>query len=179
MINIPTRIHLYANEATDILTEIATYPGILQKQLIKMHPGKEDKVQNLLSFFQRQNRIVQDECNSLYKAGCIDKRNQDAIIRSIWVLLDFISDVEYHTASMYPVMIVFFIKGEEYQIIHAPEGSAGIIGAVLREQSDYSARRILLVDSPSQINHLRYSGVTAYCTVSTNGEIQYYKEKQQ
>lgn len=178
MISIPTRVHLYAIEATNILTEIGTYPGILKEQLLKLHPGKEDKIQNILSFFQKQNRIVLDDCNSLYKAGCIDRRNQNAIIRSMWVLLDFLSDVEYHTASIYPVMIVFFIKGEEYQIIHTPEGSSGIIGAVLREQSDYSARRILLVDSPSQIKNLLYPGVTAYCTVSINGNIHYYKEKQ-
>ena len=177
MINIPTRTTFYANEATEILNEISTYPGLLKKQIIQLHPGKESQTENILSFLQKQERIYRDKNKGFYKVGCVDRRNHDAIVRSIWVLLDFLTDVDYHAASEYPVMIVFFIRGEEYQIIYAAEGNEGIIGAILRQQSEYNARRIILIDNPWQIENLLYAGITAYCTVTYDGQIHYYKEK--
>lgn len=177
MIIIPTRNQIYSNEAAAILSEISMYPGILADQLYRLHPKKEEQIQNLLTYFIKQERIQKDEFGSLYSSGCSPKTARDVMIRSVWVLLDFLSETEYHCASDYPVVIVFFAGGKEYQIIYAAEGYEAIIGAAINQQTNNVARRIILVDNIGQIPDLILPGITAYCTVDANGHIEYYKSQ--
>lgn len=102
---------------------------------------------------------------------------KDVTIRSVWVLLDFLSDVEYHCAGNYPIIIVFLLKGKEYQILYAAEGYEAVIGASVNQQKDSNVRRIILVDSTDQISKLILPGVVGYCTVDANGHICYYKSQ--
>ena len=118
---IATRQQIYSNEATDILHQISMYPGILEQQVCAFHPDKKAQVENLISYFIKQERIQREDNGSLYIIGCSPKPQKDVLIRSIWVLIDFLKDVEFHCAGDYPIMIVFLIKGKEYQIIYAEE----------------------------------------------------------
>lgn len=175
VIHIPTRDEIYSNEAAGILSEIAMYPGILEKQVYAFHPGKESQIQNLITYFIKQDRIHRDEKGSLYLTGYTKKKPKKIIIRSLWVLLDFLSDVEYHCAGEYPVTIVFLIKGKEYQLLYAAEGNEAMIAAVVNHQKDNTARRIILVESADQIYRLDMPGIVGYCTVDFDGNISYYK----
>ena len=49
-----TRDQIYGKEAAELLRDITTYHYLLQEQFLRLYPGKEDKVQNLLSFFVKQ-----------------------------------------------------------------------------------------------------------------------------
>ena len=172
---IATRQQIYSNEATDILHQISMYPGILEQQVCAFHPDKKAQVENLITYFIRQERIQREDNGSLYIIGCSPKPQKDVLIRSIWVLIDFLKDVEFHCAGDYPIMIVFLIKGKEYQIIYAEDGHEAIIGTLLNQQKDHTARRIILVDSSEQISNLIMPGIVGYCTVDPYGRIQYYK----
>jgi len=119
VIHIPTLNRLYDNDAATVLSEISMYPGILEEQLLRLHPEKEEQTINILRYLQRQGRIKRDRRNSYYSASNTLKSECEEVIRRIWVLLDFMPDVEYHAVSDYPVAISFFVGGEEYQIIHA------------------------------------------------------------
>ena len=177
VIFIPTRNDIYSNEATEIISEISTYPGILEQQIYALHPGKEAQARNLISYFIKQERIRRDKYGSLYPVGMRKKQPRDVTIRSVWVLLDFLSDVEYHCAGNYPIIIVFLLKGKEYQILYAAEGYEAVIGASVNQQKDSNVRRIILVDSADQISKLILPGVVGYCTVDANGHICYYKSQ--
>lgn len=152
------------------------YPGILEQQVCAFHPGKESQIRNLIAYFIKQERIYADKNGSLYRTGITNKRSKEITIRSVWVLVDFLADVEFHCAGEYPVTIVFFIKGKEYQILYAAEGCEAMISAVINHQKDNTARRIILVESTNQISKLNMPGIVGYCTVDADGHICYYKK---
>lgn len=172
--HIPTQ-NLFIEEATALLAEISMYPGILEEQLLRLHPKNEDHIFQLLRYLQKHNRIKRDYRDSYYANSNNSAPNREAVIRRIWVLLDFIPDVEYHTASDYPVAISFFIRGEEYQIIHAIPGDEGLLCSVMTHHKDNIAKRLILVDTPEQIPLLIFPGIIGYCTATTDGQINYYK----
>lgn len=53
-----TRAQIYEREAA-LLRDISMYRVMAEKQLLLLHPGKEDKVKSLLSYLVRQGRIWQ------------------------------------------------------------------------------------------------------------------------
>ena len=177
VIHIPTLNRLYDNDAATVLSEISMYPGILEEQLLRLHPEKEEQTINILRYLQRQGRIKRDRRNSYYSASNTLKSEREEVIRRIWVLLDFMPDVEYHAASDYPVAISFFIGGEEYQIIHATVGNESLLSAVITHHKNIIAKRLVLVDTPEQIPRLIFPGVVGYCTATIDGYIKYYKLK--
>lgn len=168
---------MFVNEASALLAEISMYPGILEKQILQLHPKKEEQIINLLRYLQRHGRIKRDWRESYYPASNNLNSEREAVIRRIWVLLDFMPDVEYHSVSDYPVAISFFIGGEEYQIIHASEGNETTLSAVIAHHKNIIAKRLVLVDDPEQIPYLVFPGVIGYCTATTDGHIKYYKLK--
>lgn len=153
------------------------YPGILEEQLLRLHPNTTEQLINILRYLQKQNRIKKDMQLSYYPSGNILKSEREAIIRRIWVLLEFMPDVEYHSASDFPVAITFFLKGEEYQIIHASEESEAMVCAVIAHQKNIVSKKLVLVDAPEQIPHIIFPGIVGYCTATTDGKVQYYKLK--
>ena len=151
------------------------YPGILEEQLLRLHPSKEDQTLNLLRYLRKQGRIKKDWQNSYYASSNTLKSEREAVIQRIWVLLDFMPDVDYHSASDYPVAITFFVGGEEYQIIHATEGNEALLSAVISHYKNNIAKRLVLVDTPDQIPLLVFPGIIGYCTTTTSGQVKYYK----
>ena len=54
-----TREQIYGQEATGILRDVSMYRALTEMQLLKLYPHKESKIRNLLSYLQKQGRIVQ------------------------------------------------------------------------------------------------------------------------
>ena len=93
-----TRAEIYGNEAADLLRTVTMYPGLSEQQLLCFHPGKEDTAKALLSHLERQGRIFQTESGGYFPAGQSAKIDR-ALVRAVWVLLDFIQRAEYHALS--------------------------------------------------------------------------------
>lgn len=97
-----TRAEIYGNEATDLLRIVTMYPGLCEHQLLCFHPGKEDTTKALLSHLERQGRIFQTDGGGYFLAGQTPKTDH-ALVRAVWVLLDFIRQVDYHAPADFPV----------------------------------------------------------------------------
>ena len=52
-----TREALYRQEAAGILRDLSMYRALTEAQLLRLYPGRQDKVKNLLSYLVRQGRI--------------------------------------------------------------------------------------------------------------------------
>ena len=116
-----TRAQIYEREAAALLRDISMYQVMTEKQLLLLHPGKEDKTRNLLTYLVRQNRVWQ--VNDFYCAAQDSMENMDrGLLAAVWVLTDFIDQVEFHSVGDYPAKIIFFAGGEVYEIIHAAQG---------------------------------------------------------
>ena len=172
---IHTRAEIYSKEATQLLQEISMYPGVLEQQLIRFHPGKDTIVKGLLSQLIRQGRIHCEQDNSYYISGSFVKSKDYAMIKAVWVLLDFLDHVEYHSVSDFPVKVVFFADGEEYEVICVRQGHEVLINQAMRRLKEEYSRRIVIVDSPDQISALDFPSITGFCMVDLCGAVKYYR----
>lgn len=116
-----TRAEIYSKEAADILRNITTYHYMRHDQLLRLYPGKEEKIDNLLSFFLRQGRIFRDEHSGLYHDGTEAHADKE-MLAALWVLTDFIDRVDYHSSTDFPVKLIFIADGELYEVIYVETG---------------------------------------------------------
>lgn len=101
-----TREQIYGQEAAGILRDVSMYRALTEMQLLKLYPHKESKIRNLLSYLQKQGRIVQR--GEYYRIPADAEESIDhGLSKAVWVLTDFMEQVEYHSVSDYPVKIIF------------------------------------------------------------------------
>ena len=170
-----TREQIYGNEAADLLRNIAMYKTLTEEQACRFYPGKGEAIKNLLAYLSRQRRIYRNPQNSRVSADATCDAKVDAgMLAAVWVLLDFIESVEYHSVGEYPVKICFFAGGELYEIIHVPQGQEVMMNHALAGSRDAPARRIIVVDNPEQIGAIHIPDVSGFCSVGAGGNAQYY-----
>ena len=106
-----TREQIYGQEAAGILRDVSMYRALTEMQLLKLYPHKESKIRNLLSYLQKQGRIVQQ--GEYYRIPADAEESIDhGLSKAVWVLTDFMEQVEYHSVSEYPAKIIFFADDE-------------------------------------------------------------------
>lgn len=172
-----TREQIYGKEAADILRNITTYHYIRHDQFLRLYPGKEDKIENLLSFFVRQGRIFYDNKTKMYHDGTEAAANYE-MLAAIWVLADFIDRADYHSSTDFPVNLIFIADGELYEVIYVAPGNEALIEHALAQQPSDAEKRIVITEDTEQFSRLSIPDVTAYCTVDMDsGNIQYYKQE--
>lgn len=177
VIPIKTRADIYAREATELLRLISIYPGLCSQQLYCFFPGKEDKIKTLLSHLTKQGRIIPTEHNQYFSAGFQANKIDNSLLRSVWILIDFIECVEYHCSSCeFPVKIIFLANEELYEIIHTPLGQETLINHMMQTKSSDGSHRIILVDAPEQIHQLNFPDISGFCTINEAGAVSYYKK---
>ena len=162
------------SKTTDLLRIVTMYPGLCEHQLLCFHPGKEDTAKALLSHLERQGRIFQTDGGGYFLAGQTPKTDH-ALVRAVWVLLDFIRQVDYHAPADFPVKLVFFADGELYEIAYIAAGQEALVCHALRGNKGGS-RRIMLVDTPAQIAQIDCPGISGFCTVDEEGQTNYFKK---
>lgn len=171
-----TRAQIYGQEATSLLRDITMYRILTKAQILGLYPGKQSKIENLLSYLQKQGRVHQD--GDRYCASTESSKEIDhGLLAAVWVLIDFIDRVEYHSSGDYPTKIIFFADGDVYEIIHAAIGKEALINHVLSDPEEEPSKFLILVDRVEQIEELQIPHVAGYCTVSPDGKVQYYQKE--
>lgn len=171
-----TRADLYGQEAASLLRDISMYRALMEEQILRLYPGKRDKIKNLLAYQVKQNRIWYT--GGLYCAAPDGAKELDkGLLAAVWVLADFIDRVEYHSVGDYPAKIIFFADGQVYEIVHAVQGKETLLAHVLADTSEEPSNYLVLVDEPEQIEQLQLPHASGYCTVSPDGEVQYYQKE--
>lgn len=78
--------------------DVSMYRALTEMQLLKLYPHKESKIRNLLSYLQKQGRIVQR--GEYYRIPADAEESIDhGLSKAVWVLTDFMEQVEYHSVS--------------------------------------------------------------------------------
>lgn len=171
-----TRADLYGNEAKSLLRDITMYHVLTKEQILRLYPGKQRKIENLLSYLTKQGRIHYisgmfcDAPESVEKLDC-------GLLAAVWVLTEFIDQIEYHTVGDYPAKIVFSANGEVYELVYVAKGKEVLISNILKNTGEDPPRYILLVDDPAQIEQLCVPNVGGYCTVAPEGIVQFYQKE--
>lgn len=169
-----TRDQLYSKNASKILRDITNYHNMQRGQVLKMYPGQEEKVSNLLSFLVRQRRIFYSARDDIYYDN-MDMQKEPETLSALWVLADFADRAEFHTSADFPVKIIFFYNGDTYDIIYVAKGKEALIEHALAQQEEEAGIRLVIIEQTDQIPQLHIPGVAAFCIVTESGDVQYYK----
>ncbi len=172
-----TREQIYSNEAKQLLRDITTYHCIKRSQLLKLYFGKEQKIENLLSYFFKQGRIYHNNKTDMFFDN-EDMQNDVQMIKALWVLVDFAEIAEFHSIDEFPVQLIFFAEGETYEVISVlPDKEILIERALANKPKESIGKRIIIVENTAQIECINVDNAV-FCTVDANtGEIQYYKRE--
>ena len=172
-----TREQIYGKEAAGLLRDITTYHCLYRCQLLRLHPGKESKIENLLQYLVRQGRAFYSEATDCYYDSG-EYVTDPEMLAAAWVLVDFIEKVEYHAAEDMPVKVVFFAEGEVYEVVYASKDKAALIAHALSGKEEQAGKRLVIIESPEQIKTLDIPNTAAYCLVDmSSGAIQYFKKE--
>lgn len=172
-----TREEIYGQEAADLLRNISMYRVLTEAQLLRLYSGKEEKIKNLLLHLTRQGRIFYDGASGAYYA---EPRMQSdpGMTAAVWVLLDFIDRVEYHSVSDFPAKLIFFAAGEVYEVLYVALSQEALVSHLWSGQEEESPpRRIVVVDVPEQIASIDIPAASGYCTVDKDGGVAYFKKE--
>ena len=154
MILLKNRVAIYQREATEMLQNIAQYPGLTEEQLCRFFPEKESTAKILLSHMLKEGRAYRADNGRYYINQEIQNGADDTLSRCIWVLLDFIEQVEYHTAGEFPVEVLCFANGQLYEIVPIPRGKETMLCQLLRLPQKDAGKRLVVVDDAEQIDAL-------------------------
>lgn len=171
-----TRGQIYSQEAASLLRDISTYKAMRGDQLLRLYPRREEKIKNLLSYLTKQGRIVQEGDTYFASPGCADHVDK-SLLAALWVLADFADRVKYHSVGDFPAKIIFFADDEIYEIVYAEQGRETLMAHLLGSAGEEPSNYLVLVDRPEQIAELDLPNVCGYCTVSPDGEVQYYQKE--
>lgn len=177
VIVLKNRAAIYQREAAEMLHNISLYPGLTEEQLFRFFPEKEAAAKVLLSHMLKEGRIFYSK-NGRYYANREAQNGADKdLSRCVWVLLDFIDQVEYHTVGEFPAAILCFANGELYEIVPIPQGKETMICQLLRRPQKDTGKRIVVVEDTSQIELLDIPQAAGFCTVAEDGAVSYYKKE--
>ena len=171
-----TQGQIYSQEAAGLLRDISTYKAMKEDQLLRLYPKREGKIKQLLSYLNKQGRIVHEGDTYFASPGCINHVDK-VLMAALWVLADFADRVEYHSVGDFPARIIFIADDEIYEIIYAGQGRETLMAYLLGSGGEKPTHYLVLVDDQAQIAELDLPNTCGYCTVSPNGEVQYYQKE--
>ena len=171
------RAAIYQRETAEMLHNISLYPGLTEEQLFRFFPEKEATAKVLLSHMLKEGRVFCDRNGGYYANQEAQNGADKDLSRCVWVLLDFIDQVEYHTVGEFPATILCFANGELYEIVPIPQGKETMICQLLRRPQKDTGKRIVVVEDTSQIELLDIPQAAGFCTVAEDGAVSYYKKE--
>lgn len=114
-------------EAREVVRVLSLYGALLFQQILALFPGRAETVRNMIARLIKQKRLfyIEDCC----AVAISPKKQLDAgMVSAFWVLLDFLDQVDFHTASDFPIAISFFTEaGDAYDIVTIAPGQENTI----------------------------------------------------
>lgn len=165
------------NHLPEITRLLSMYHALSLPQLGRLYPElTEGKLLRLLGRLEKTGRLalLPERGLVLYSKDCIPS---PSTLAAFWVLLDFREDITFHTASDFPVALTFYTQSDAYDVIHIPEEKEMLMNIALSAYKEDAPRRIAIVDHAGQIPLLDIPGTAAFCTVTPDGKVQYYRKQ--
>ncbi len=171
------RAEIYAKEASELLNIITMYKLVTAQQASAFFIGKEDKINNLLNYLQKQGRIFYDSQDNTYSAQR-EKEFDYAMQKALWLLIDFYPKIEYHSPGDFPAKIIFMTAEQIYEIIYIEPGKEILQNNIFRQQNDPNPpNRLLIIEDLAQTELIDIPGLTAFCLIDDEGKVEYYNNR--
>ena len=151
------------------------YKVLTKDQILALYPGQERKIEKLLPLLIKQYRIW--KVDGYYCSSPDAVKNMDrSLLLAVWVLIDFIDRISFHSVGDFPAKIIFCTDGSIYEILYAGIGQETLISYLTSTQNQSGFYHLIMVDKPEQIPDLDIPNTCGYCTVSLDGKVQYYQK---
>jgi len=99
------------------------------------------------------------------------------LIKALWVMLDFCNESEYDSSAEYPAKLKFAKNGEVFEVCVAEKGNENILNTYYNNYLDEPSNFLVVVEDKSQMSELTFDGIVAFCIVSEDGEVEYYRNE--
>ena len=169
-----TEYHYHLN---DIIRQLSMYQALTFPQLVKLYPDlPSEKLQMLIRRLGKEGRLIyiSETGLLLFHKDCIQN---PATIAAFWVMLDFFPYVTHHSISEFPITLTFYTDKDIYDIIFIPEEKEFLIAHALSSQTKTISKRLVIINHPNQISRIPLPDISAFCMVSEDGQVQYYKKQ--
>ena len=90
---------------------------------------------------------------------------------------DFCEETEYDSIAEYPSKLRFMKNGEVYDICVAETGKENTLNVLCSRFITEPCKFLVIVNDLDQISKLTLDNVVAYCIVSDDGEVKYYRKE--
>ena len=162
---------------SEITRLLSMYQVLTLPQLGRLFPELDgSKLLSLIRRLEKSGRLVlqQDLDMILYSKDCVPA---SSMLSAFWVLLDFLPDITYHTASDFPVCLSFYTDSDAYDVIYAAPEKEILLNHALSASKEGCPHRLVIVEQVEQIPKLSFPQIAAYCRVLPDGQIEYYKKQ--
>ena len=172
-----TRSQIYADEK-EIINILSMYQALSYEQLYKFLSNKSKQaIEGMLKRLHRGNRLYSDRENGyVYYNKDLKNKADTGILQAVWLLLEFLDKVTYHTKSSYPAIIFFMTEKSSFEIVKVAYGEETALNAYfIGCNREDDTKRIIIVDDVKQIPGISIPNIAGYCTVSHDGQVNYFK----
>ena len=164
-------------EANELIEVISTYKVLKLEQIMRSIRNKEQNVKkSIVRLLQRQDRIYifDDICSVQEKwTACFDK----GIITAFWILLDFWDEIIFNSTATFPAKIDFITEEDSFDIIVAEKGQEKMLNVFYGKVHDETIKHLVAVEDEEQMTKLTFDGISAFCIVSKEGKVSYYRNE--
>lgn len=156
---------------------ISEYKVVTCEQFDKYLYNKEPRIKKMI-----RTRMVNQDALYLEDGMCSAEpdwhRSYDAsMIKALWVMLDFCEESEYNSIAEYPAKLRFSKAGEVYDVCVVEKGKENTYNVFYKKFQSAPGNFLVVVEAREQMSKLNFEGIIAYCIVSEDGKVEYYRKE--
>ena len=92
-------------------------------------------------------------------------------------MLDFWDEIIFNSTATYPAKIDFITQEDSFDIIVAEKGQEKMLNVFYSKVRDATIKHLVAVEDEEQMTKLTFEGISAFCIVSNDGNVSYYRNE--
>lgn len=135
-------------------------------------------MRNVIERLNYKRRIKLDQASGCLMEPLCKIPADRWMLRALWVLVDNQPEPGSHTAGEGLEKLSFVKDGVLIDVVAVPPGEETEISLALQNRQGEKAPCAVILESPEQAHKIDCSGGAVFCTVSSAGEVQYFKKQE-
>lgn len=168
-----------------VLDLIRKYNVMERGQVELFFPGERTGVVRAMKRLEKNRQIFCNPYTGLVSSSEFAYSLKDeGTIGALWVLGDMMGkrQVEGHFLAQredFPVRIVFFDRGEIYDILYVGAGDVKLVNGIYGKMRRPEGRHIVAIEDKELMGQIRIPDVVGFCLVRDCGEVEYYRKREE
>lgn len=174
-----SRREVFEEITAETLRCISEYKTMLPEQVYRLFPEYDQAfAKSILTRLIQRRRVFYNSAMGFLAASDTITLPDKGMLAALWVMLERISEISYHSPSNYPVQICYIAGDELHDIIHVGPGEELLVSHALSAAVSEEHTRTIIVESLEQIKEIDCPGNVRFCVVGREGQVKYYRKKE-